>query len=249
VHMARRRASGGTDATDDLSPRHLIADLDLDLGHVVVGGREAVAVPIRVTDHDSVAVAAGPPRVNDRPVEGCPDGVSARLPEVDAVVPALPVGERVGTVPEAGGRGVVGDRPADEVAAGCNGGSGRDHAHRVGDEVAVLDQSCDEGRRPHWCSGEAHQRGTVRAAGLGSDGLRQGDVGQRAPDEGHSEDQCDASAEPASVVAPGGVEGMSGLKSVLGNDRMARGDHVPGAQCVPEAASARHNGHERPPLR
>jgi len=33
------------------------------------------------------------------------------------------------------------------------------------------------------------------------------------------------------------------------NDCMAGVGHFPGAHCVPEAASARHNGHERPPLR
>lgn len=148
MHVARGRASGGTDPANHLSPGDLLADNDLDLRKVVVGGREAVVVPVGVADHDAIAVAAGPPRVHDRPVEGRPGGVSARLTEVDAVMPALPVGERVGTVTEAGGRGVVGDRPADEVAPGCHGRSGRDDAHRVGDEVPVLDQSCDEGGRP-----------------------------------------------------------------------------------------------------
>jgi len=41
---------------------------------------------------------------------------------------------------------------------------------------------------------------------------------------------------------------MSGFECVTRNDSMARGNHLPGTQCVPEAASARHNGHERPLL-
>ncbi len=228
MHVARGRASGGADAADHLPAGHLLAHLHIDLRQVVVGGGEALAATVGVPDDDPIAVAAGPACVHDRPFEGCPGRVAAGLPEVDAVVPALPVGERVGAIAEARGRSVVGDGPADEVTVGSDGGFGRDHTHRVGDQVAILDEACHQGRHPHR-RGHGRDGCAARATGQGSDGLWQDDVGQRPADHCESEDHQDPPTEPASVMTPGRSQGMARQDCVARNECTARGGDLPGA--------------------
>ena len=243
MHVAGSRASGRADPADNLAARHLLAHRHLYLCQVVVRSREGAATPVRMPDHDTIAVATGPACVHDNPVEGRPGGIAAWLAEVDPVMPALPVGERVGAVPEAGGGGVVGDWPADEVAVSGDGRPCRDDAHRVDDQVSVLDQPRHEGRHSRGRCGHRGERGTVRTSWQGSDRLRHGDVGQRATDQCHTEDQQNTSTEPPSMVTPGEAQAVSGLQCAPRNEGAARGGHVVWAECAPKAAPALHNGH------
>lgn len=207
MHMARRRPAGRADPAHDLTLGDLLSDRHRDLGQVVVGGRKAVAGAVGVAQHDPVAVPAGPACVHNRPRQRRHRRRPTRLSEIDPVMPALSVGERVGPIAETGGRRVIAHRPPDQVTLGHQLRAVGNDAHRVGDQVTGLNQPSYQGRNAQW-SYRSRRRimGAGHGAGLGSYWYRQHDVGQGTADEGDTENQQHSAADPASVPAPVGFE-------------------------------------------
>ena len=204
MHVACRGTAGRADPADDPALGNVLAHRNGDLRQVVVGRREALAGTLGVAQHDPIAVPAGPACVYHRPRQRRHGRIPTRLPEIDTVMPALSVGERVGPIAEPGGGGVVTHRPPDQVTFGPQLRAVGDHSHRVGDQVAGLDQTpdqcCDAQRSGR---GGARTRGGCDGAGLRSHRHGQHDVGQGPADEGYADDQERPAADPASELAPG----------------------------------------------
>src|ERR1051325_7693225 len=98
MQMWSGRASGRSNAADDLADLDLLADLNLDLRQVAVARRKSVAV----VDLDHLAVAAAPAGGFHGAVGGGAHRVAGAAAEVETGVHRRPAEERIGPHAEAG---------------------------------------------------------------------------------------------------------------------------------------------------
>src|SRR5882757_1389958 len=97
MQMRTGRASGRSDAADDLADLDLLADLHFDLRQVAVARRKSVAV----VDFDHLAVATAPARGFHGAVGGGAHRVAGAAAEVETGVHCWPAEERIGPYAEA----------------------------------------------------------------------------------------------------------------------------------------------------
>src|SRR5689334_8809118 len=109
MQMRAGRAARGADLAENLSAPDLLADLDLDLGHVAVAGHQ----PVAVVDLDHLAIAAAPACNSHRAAGSGVNGIADLGAEIEAGMHGGPAQERIDPHAESGDDlAVAGDRLA-----------------------------------------------------------------------------------------------------------------------------------------